>query len=43
MQSALGHIDRTARTELIEARREIQAWEGLGVTRMFVIQMKEKL
>lgn len=32
-----------ATTELTEARREIQAWEGLGVTKAFVVQMKQKL
>ena len=33
----------SAKANLIEAQRDIQAWEGLGVTRQFVITMKERL
>ena len=33
----------TTKAELIEAQRDIQAWEGLGVTRQFVITMKDRL
>jgi hypothetical protein len=33
----------STKSELIEAQRDIQAWEGLGVTPQFVITMKDRL
>jgi len=33
----------TTKETLIEAQRDIQAWEGLGVTPQFVITMKDRL
>ncbi len=33
----------STKSELIEAQRDIQAWEGLGVTPQFVITMKESI